>query len=172
MNPPGSRWRVLMWICLNATMLGLSYDALTPRPDWYDAPYTLWPPRFRFVIGRLGWDKIEHIAAAFGLMLAVAVALDGFRPGAQAVRRAAISIQLWCMAIEIIQGFLPYRNFELMDVFANLIGGLLGLVVLDTRLRAGRQKPGSDTLDTGETLSKTARHVEAGAGRGVEASRP
>src|SRR5262245_47005532 len=103
------RFSAFVWAGLILLLLGLTYAALTPRPDWYDAPFRLWPLRFRFVYGRFGTDKIEHVAAAFGLTLAVAFALDGFRPSAQAVRRSVVSIQLWCMAIEIIQGFLPYR---------------------------------------------------------------
>jgi VanZ family protein len=160
-----------VWTGLILLMLGLTYDALTPRPDWYDAPFVLWPPQFRFVVGRFGTDKIEHVAAAFGLMLAVAFALDAFRPSAGAVRRAGVCIQLWCMAIEIIQGFLPYRNFELMDVLANLTGGLVGFVVLHAHRRFWPRTVERDALDNRAPLSKTPRHVEAGPGRGVERSR-
>jgi hypothetical protein len=103
---------------------GMFVLALWPRPDWYDGP--LLPNRLGIEV-RLGkpfaGDKLQHFAASAGLTLLLSTALHHLGMGRRAplVAGCAIGI-IWAGVIELLQGLVPYRDFELFDVLANLLG--------------------------------------------------
>ena len=127
---PRSRTEAFRWVVgLVLVLAVLSHQALSPREDWYDTPFVLFPLRFHGVLGGFGGDKIEHVVAISSLTAAFGRAYLAFGDEPRALRRAWLTVQLWCTLVEIIQGFLPYRNFEAFDLVANLVGGAVGVAV-------------------------------------------
>lgn len=63
-------------------------------------------------------DKVLHLAAFFALALLADFAFER-RPF---VRDKALPLAAYGMAIEIVQHFLPYRSFSLLDWAADLAG--------------------------------------------------
>ena len=77
------------------------------------------------------WDKANHFAA----FLVLAVLLDRAH---QRLGLPGILIALGAlgMTIEVIQYFLPYRDFSLLDWLADMTGVVLGLALVKLALTA------------------------------------
>lgn len=115
-----SRIILLLWgisICI------VIYYSLVPGVEW---PIDFW-----------NVDKVYHAAAYFWL---ASLSMTGF-----SVRRAlpaALSMIILGVLLEIAQYFIPGRTFSLMDIAANSLGVILG-IILGRYLRPGSISPGS-----------------------------
>jgi len=74
-------------------------------------------------------DNLWHI-----LVLAVLPPIVALLLALPRTKRAALwvvgSAFAWSLFVEVIQGVLPYRNFELTDLLANTIGSLMAVPLL------------------------------------------
>lgn len=120
--------RVTSRALLAIAALAVAYLSLVPAPP----------------SGPLGNDKIAHVLAylALGCLTAVAVPVGG------TVSRLATTtgtVSAYGVAIEFLQR-LTGREFELLDMAANLVGAALGAVVgavaLGILSRLNRSRPG------------------------------
>ncbi len=73
-------------------------------------------------------DKIEHVAG-YATLAGYAVMLFGTR---RAQASAACGLLVLGLALEGVQGWLPWRSAELLDVAANAFGVLLGSLLAMT----------------------------------------
>ena len=80
------------------------------------------------------WDKAKHTFAFFVLFI---LSFNGFR-----IRTNMLMLLLliYGMQIEIVQYFIPEREFSLFDIFADAVGIMLGFasIQLTDRLTQGR----------------------------------
>ena len=90
-------------ILLLLLFLVISYLAFTPR---------------RFPIIERTWDKLDHFAAFFALALATDFSFPRLKYGIVKI----LPLLAYGVLIEIIQHFLPYRDFDLRDVVADAVG--------------------------------------------------
>lgn len=120
----------------------LTWNALSPRADWHGAPIQLVPVHFRATLGKLGVDKLEHVLALACFASVVALCARLTRQASWPSARAAgvVAAFGWGLAIELLQGILPYRNFEALDLIANGVGVALASASLGALTR-GRQQP-------------------------------
>lgn len=109
----GSRALQGLWIC--AVVVAL-LATLLPQPEQ--------TPRFAYA------DKVFH--CGYFLLLGMLAALSQRED--IAARRAALSMVGLGVLIELIQWFLPWRSFELLDMLADSVGVAFGYAVA-TRLR-------------------------------------
>ncbi len=109
----GSRRLQGLWIC--AIVIAL-LATLLPQPEQ--------TPRFAYA------DKVFH--CGYFLLLGALAALS--QRGSVAARHAALSMVGLGVGIELIQWFLPWRSFELLDMLADGVGVAFGYAVA-TRLR-------------------------------------
>lgn len=86
----------------------IAWGELTPSPPNLDAV--------------LGWDKLEHFIAYFGLA-SMATLVIGLRPK---LALAILGVILFGAVLEILQQFTG-RDPELLDFAANTIGAFAGL---------------------------------------------
>jgi len=84
------------------------------------------------------WDKANHFIAFFTLYVTLSL---GY-PKLEVFKKVALLLAFG-LQIEIVQYFLPNREFSLLDVFADGVGIVLGIVavkalwyVMDTKVRA------------------------------------
>lgn len=134
----GRRSPILGMLLIFATivqMIGVMVDAVTPRPDWFGAPIVI---DGTFTVSTKNQslmepDKVMH-AGVYGWLSACA--LIGLYHATRWNRRTIALITLigvgacWGALAEGIQGFLPYRNAELFDWLANLLGSFLAVAFL------------------------------------------
>ena len=71
------------------------------------------------------WDKANHFIAFFTLYVALSL---GY-PKLEVVKKVALLLAFG-LQIEIVQYFLPNREFSLLDVFADAVGIVLGIVFI------------------------------------------
>ena len=103
--------RFLFFIAL----LSISYLALGPIDD---SPVTT------------GWDKLNHLLA-FAVLLML---LDWGYPRMPLWQFKVPALLFYACLIECIQAFIPYREFSLLDIVADMLG--LGVyLLLRPRLR-------------------------------------
>jgi VanZ family protein len=83
------------------------------------------------------WDKANHFIAFFTLYVTLSL---GY-PKLEVVKKVALLLAFG-LQIEIVQYFLPNREFSLLDVVADGVGIVLGIVaikvlwyVMDTKVR-------------------------------------
>ena len=117
-----------------------TWEALSPRPDWHDAPIHLFPLRFKVQLGQLGADTAWHVLAAAVVPLVALLLLQLPRTRSSSLWVVG-GVLTWSVLLELVQGFLPYRNFQLTDILANMAGCALALAFLELLRR--RQKPGT-----------------------------
>lgn len=132
-------WRTIAAVLCSALGAVTIWSALSPQPDWYDAPIHVLPPRFVFSLGSLGSDTFWH-AFVLALLPPGLVLLFGLPRTWRTASWMVGGILSGSVLIELVQGLLPYRNFELMDVLANLAGSSVALGAL-ALLRRRNTKP-------------------------------
>ena len=71
------------------------------------------------------WDKLKHSSAFFVLFILFELAYSEVRG-----QEKLLYLLLFGVLIEIIQYFLPFREFSLLDVFADLVGLVLARFLL------------------------------------------
>lgn len=71
-----------------------------------------------------GWDKLNHLLA-FGVLY-VLVSL-GFRKWSMKFK--VVLLLIYAIHIEMIQYFIPGREFSFLDIFADGVGIAIGIVV-------------------------------------------
>ena len=69
------------------------------------------------------WDKFNHFFAFFVLYILLSFAFESMSKILK-----VILLLLYGIQIEVVQYFLPHRYFSLLDVFADFVGILLGIV--------------------------------------------
>lgn len=115
---PTTLWRISFWLCFGLT----SYLSLMPQeflPSGIDI-----------------WDKLSHSIAFAALALSAALGW----PEKDFVRSVLIPLLLLGILIEVMQYFIPGREFSLLDMLADAVGifivwigvGLLRLVLTRT----------------------------------------
>lgn len=72
----------------------------------------------------LGWDKLNHL---FGFFVLLAL-LDSSIPSMPIWPRKVIYLFVYACLIELIQAFLPTREFSLLDIVADAVGLFLYVV--------------------------------------------
>jgi len=77
-------------------------------------------------------DKLNHIAAFF--VLALLAHLSRFRSG---IKKQHIFLLIYAFLIEIIQYFLPTREFSFLDIAADVIGLLLSIFAASLMRKKG-----------------------------------
>jgi VanZ family protein len=86
--------------------------------SWLSVARLTGSPLFPFV------DKVEHALAFLWLAVCAQIAFPGH------TRTMAIALLLYGMAIELVQWWLPWREFSAIDWLADAIGIGLGLLAL------------------------------------------
>jgi VanZ family protein len=97
-----------LWI---AAMLLVLVTALMPVPTLRELPSHT--------------DKLVHLLCYFVLGLLAVLSQRG--PGTRAAAAAAMAA--FGIVVELLQGQLPWRSFEWMDIVANVIGVAIGGVI-------------------------------------------
>lgn len=72
------------------------------------------------------WDKLNHFIAFFTLYI-----LFYFSNFNITKKQMVILLFLFALQIEVVQYFIPNREFSLLDIFADLVGVFIGMVVLE-----------------------------------------
>lgn len=65
-----------------------------------------------------GWDKLNHFVAFASLLLL----LDAAYPLISLWKGKLLPLIMYGLAIETLQAFIPYREFSVVDVVANILG--------------------------------------------------
>jgi VanZ family protein len=71
------------------------------------------------------WDKANHFLAFMTLYILLSLAYKNFSTLSKVVLLIAFGLQ-----IEIVQSFIPGRDFSLFDVVADTVGITIGIVLL------------------------------------------
>jgi len=71
------------------------------------------------------WDKVNHFVAFFTLYIMLSLA----HPNLKLLQKVLILL-FYGVFIEFIQFFLPYREFSLLDIVADGLGIVIGIVLL------------------------------------------
>lgn len=132
--------RHVVFVTLAVLAAAGSWTALTPRRDWHDIPIQLLPLKFQAKLGHLAADTALHTLVALLVPLVLVFALDLPRTTASALKAAGTTLA-WLVLIELAQGFLPYRNFELTDMLANCLGTMLAFGYLHKRATRAAATP-------------------------------
>ena len=81
------------------------------------------------------WDKLKHTTSFFVLYILLDIAL---------YKRSSLQLFLgaflYGVGIEIVQSFLPYREASNLDILANLVGIILGMLLLLALKQMGKYK--------------------------------
>lgn len=93
-------WRVCFWFCFGLT----SYLSLMPQ-EFLPSGINI-------------WDKLSHSIAFAALALSAAFGW----PGKDFVRSVLIPLLLIGILIEVMQYFIPGREFSLLDMLADAVG--------------------------------------------------
>lgn len=97
---PVALWRVCFWLCFALT----SYLSLMPQ-EFLPSGINI-------------WDKLSHSIAFAALALSAALGW----PEKGFVRSVLIPLLLFGILVEIIQYFVPGREFSLLDMLADAVG--------------------------------------------------
>ena len=146
--------RLAGWLGVLVGSSVATWLALSPRPDWHDAPIRLFPLRFRGHLGHLGIDTLEHLVGAT-LVPLLLIWLLRLPRSPQAIRRVVLGLLVWASLIEIAQGVLPYRTFELSDIVANLVGCGAAAWLL-SRSKGGQPEQASPSDSSGQATNARA----------------
>lgn len=84
----------------------------------------------------LGWDKLNHLFAFMVLYLLLSLAFRNLSIAYKVLLLFAFGLQ-----IEIVQSFLPPREFSYLDVLADAIGIMFGLFVYRKLVRHSGSSP-------------------------------
>ena len=79
------------------------------------------------------WDKANHFVAFFVLFITLST---GF-PNIKLIGRILL-LMFFGIQIEIVQAFLPFREFSLLDIFADFVGVVIGVAtskILQNKIR-------------------------------------
>ena len=89
---------------------------------------------------------LAHVGEYAVLAFVLAVALGGWRVGPRELVWAGCLAVGLGVAMELVQGFLPYRDSQLSDALADVAGAALGLMAVSAaarvRVRRRRARPG------------------------------
>jgi VanZ family protein len=105
------RWRTLWRLLFLAVVGGASWLAFSPHP----------PPA-----ADLGWDKANHFTA-FGTL--AFIGLQGLAAGPRRRWTVLAVLLAYGILIELVQSQIPGRDAEAMDVFADMVGAVIGVAV-------------------------------------------
>lgn len=72
------------------------------------------------------WDKANHFIAFLTLYVALSLGYVNLKTQTKVLLLLAFGLQ-----IEIVQAFLPYREFSLLDIFADAVGIVLGVMAVN-----------------------------------------
>lgn len=75
------------------------------------------------------WDKANHFIAFFTLYVTLSFGYVKLKMQTKVLLLLAFGLQ-----IEIVQAFLPNRDFSLLDIFADGVGILFGIIITKTLL--------------------------------------
>ena len=119
-----------VFICCLLIFIQSSYPSPESVPDW---PYI---------------DKLLHIAvyALLGALLLRAFKTLRIKNNVKLVMILSILLSsLYGISDEIHQHFVPYRNADLMDVFANLFGSIIGVYIFQSLYTSWERKDRPET---------------------------
>ena len=97
---PVSLWRISFWFCFGLT----AYLSLMPQ-EFQPSGINI-------------WDKLSHSIAFAALALSAALGW----PKRDFVRSVLIPLLIFGVLIEVIQYFIPMREFSLLDMLADAVG--------------------------------------------------
>jgi VanZ family protein len=93
-----------------------------------------------------GLTTLAHVGEYAVLSFVLAVALGGWHVGPRELVWAGCLAVGLGVAMELVQGFLPYRDSQLSDALADVAGAALGLVAVSAaarvQARRRRSRPG------------------------------
>tara|TARA_R100001440_G_scaffold24211_5_gene39367 strand:+ start:34004 stop:34438 length:435 start_codon:yes stop_codon:yes gene_type:complete len=81
--------------------------------------------RLDYPIPSSSWDKLNHLAAFIELTILARLSWPKLRPV-----YAGLAMLAYGLTIEIIQAPLAYREFSLLDLVADGIGVIIGLILM------------------------------------------
>ena len=99
-------FKILLFICL----ISIEYLATTT----YEIKVVVY-----------SWDKLNHFIAFFVLYILMTLAYRNMT-----IFFAILLLLLFAIQIEVVQYFIPHREFSLLDIVADFIGIVLGLFFL------------------------------------------
>lgn len=70
------------------------------------------------------WDKANHFIAFFTLYLTLSFGYPNLK-----IFKKSILLVLFGLQIEIVQYFIPNRQFSLLDMLADCIGIVIGIII-------------------------------------------
>ena len=97
-------FQVLFFICL----ISVEYLATTTRHIEIDIP---------------SWDKLNHFVAFFTLYTLLSLAYKNL-----SIKLKIILLLIYAFQIEVVQSFIPSRDFSFLDILADFIGIMVGIV--------------------------------------------
>jgi VanZ family protein len=97
---PASLWRTAFWLCFGLT----AYLSLLPQ-EFLPSGINI-------------WDKLSHSIAFAALALSAALGW----PERDFFRSVLLPLLLFGVFIEVIQYFIPGREFSLLDMLADVVG--------------------------------------------------
>ena len=103
-----SRVKILSRFCFFATLLAIDFLAFTPKSP---------------TIIEKSWDKAIHFLAFFVLYILLHLGYE-FKILKNLALLLAFGVQ-----IELVQAFLPNREFSLLDIVADMLGATFGVIV-------------------------------------------
>lgn len=71
------------------------------------------------------WDKANHFFAFMVLYILLTLSFKYF-----SLLQRVLLLFLYAVQIEVVQYFIPNRYFSLLDIFADMVGVLIGYLVL------------------------------------------
>ncbi|MBN2721399.1 MAG: VanZ family protein [Campylobacterales bacterium] len=84
----------------------------------------------------LGWDKLNHLFAFMVLYILISLAFRDLSIALKVLLLFAFGLQ-----IEIVQSFLPPREFSSFDMVADMVGIILGVLVYHAFIRKKSGSP-------------------------------
>ena len=83
------------------------------------------------------WDKANHFLAFFVLYILLYLSYEF-----KILKNLALLFLAFGIQIELVQAFLPNRSFSLLDIVADMIGAVFGVIVVEIlkRIIYGKSK--------------------------------
>ena len=103
---PVTLWRISFWFCIGLT----AYLSLMPQ-EFLPSGINI-------------WDKLSHSIAFAALALSAALGW----PEKDFVRSVLLPLLLFGVFIEVIQYFIPGREFSLLDMLADAVGIIIAWI--------------------------------------------